>query len=577
MGRKGIGKLSLFSIANTIEVETVKDGQSNAFRMELADIEQEIADAEREGRTAGYPPKEITSTGLNHGHGTRITLKGLKKRQTIRTPDYLRQRIARRFSVLGPTRDFRVFVNGDEVAASDRGYYDKLRYLWTYGDQSAVLPLCTSLDRKQARDDDILPSTLKISGWLGAVRHANALKDSHGENLNRIAIYVRGKVAQEDVLSGFSERGVYASYLIGELHVDELDTYDGEGLEDEDAATSSRQQIVEGDERYVELRKVILNELRHIQLKWAEWREEAGMEEALKIPEVDRWVDGLSLDAKKEASKWIGRLYRMRVDSEASRKELLKHTVLAFEVFSAKGMLRSLEMIDDMSWAGVLEAIGRMDSLEALYYGEIVGQRIGVIRTLRSYVDSDSFEKVVRDYLFDHLWLLDPAWERVEGSEVMERSMKRIFDQTENIVGGIEITGRLDIKYRKTAGQHVVVELKRPGRKVSLLELLTDQISRYYEGAKAALEQQGLGNDTVDVVIVLGEFPVEWESGASRERALASLGQYRARVLFYDELLRNAEAAYADYLSKERQGQSIRMVLDAIEDFGGATESTNDG
>lgn len=48
------------------------------------------------------------------------------------------------------------------------------------------------------------------------------------------------------MLADLSERGVYASYLIGELHVDDFDQYDGPGtdtLEDDDATTSSRQRI----------------------------------------------------------------------------------------------------------------------------------------------------------------------------------------------------------------------------------------------------------------------------------------------------------------------------------------------
>jgi len=42
MGRKGIGKLSLFSIANTVEVFTVKDNMKSAFRMQADDIKKRI-------------------------------------------------------------------------------------------------------------------------------------------------------------------------------------------------------------------------------------------------------------------------------------------------------------------------------------------------------------------------------------------------------------------------------------------------------------------------------------------------------------------------------------------------------
>ena len=567
MGRKGIGKLSLFSIANSIDIETAKGGVTSAFRMELADIEREIANAEREKRAAQYSPRILGNSAFANAHGTRITLRELKKRQTIKSPDYLRTRIARRFSVVGPSQHFEVYVDGTAVLPRDRGYYDKVQYLWTYGEQQTVESLCTALERHEPRDEHIATSKLTVTGWLGTVKRANALKDDYGDNLNHIALYVRGKVAQEDLLGDFSERGVYANYLIGELHVDELDSYDGEGEEDEDAATSSRQQIVEGDERYGELGIVVHQELRNIQLKWAAWRGEAGMDQAMEIPELNRWAAALTPDARGEATKWIGRLYRIRMDSEESRKEMLKHTVLAFEVFSAKGVLHALDSIDDSSWPGVLDAIGRMDSLEAMYYGEIVSQRVGVIRTLRKLVDANELEKVVQQYLFQHLWLLDPAWERVEGSEVMERSMKTIFAQTDKEVNGVDLTGRLDIRYRKTAGQHVIVELKRPGIRVSLLELLNTQIEKYYEGALAALTQQGIGNETVDIVLVLGKDPMEWASTQRRERALGSLGQYRARVLFYDQLLYNAEAAYRDYLLKEKKGRSIRDVLNAIEDF----------
>ncbi len=42
MGRKGIGKLSLFSIAKIIKVETFKDGSRNGFVMSIDEIEKHI-------------------------------------------------------------------------------------------------------------------------------------------------------------------------------------------------------------------------------------------------------------------------------------------------------------------------------------------------------------------------------------------------------------------------------------------------------------------------------------------------------------------------------------------------------
>src|ERR1700740_787833 len=38
MGRKGIGKLSLFSVANSVEIRTTKGGEKNALRMTISGI-----------------------------------------------------------------------------------------------------------------------------------------------------------------------------------------------------------------------------------------------------------------------------------------------------------------------------------------------------------------------------------------------------------------------------------------------------------------------------------------------------------------------------------------------------------
>lgn len=239
MGRKGIGKLSLFSIANTVEVETAKGGLKSAFRMRLDDIRKKIR---AEGGNGTYEPEILPTDEIVFSHGTRIVLSSLRKRQTTATAKALRKRIARRFSIIGQRHGFRVFVDGTEVNPSDRDYYDKIRYIWTYGDQDDVLKLCGAPDAVEPRDDAIQSSRIMIEGWLATVKEVKHLKDEDGDNLNRIAVFVRGKMAQEDILSDFSERGVYASYLIGELRVDALDRYNGPGTDpDEDAATSSRQ------------------------------------------------------------------------------------------------------------------------------------------------------------------------------------------------------------------------------------------------------------------------------------------------------------------------------------------------
>ena len=92
------------------------------------------------------------------------------------------------------------------------------------------------------------------------------------------------------------------------------------------------------------------------------------------------------------------------------------------------------------------------------------------IKDFQGLLDEDAQEKVLQKYLFDHLWLLDPAWERATSSAVVESRLKEDGVIVDDLTKKEEL-GRVDIAYRTNAGKHVIVELKRAGRKMKLLEL----------------------------------------------------------------------------------------------------------
>ena len=155
-------------------------------------------------------------------------------------------------------------------------------------------------------------------------------------------------MAQEDMLADFSERGVDASYLIGELRVEGMDVYDGPGTEqDDDAATSSRQRLVEDDDRYQALIFFLGSELKHVQNRWSELRAEGGARKALEIPAVRDWMDGLKPAVRIRARKWLGKLNRIKMDDADEQKQLIKHAVLGFEFYRIHENLEALDSITD--------------------------------------------------------------------------------------------------------------------------------------------------------------------------------------------------------------------------------------
>lgn len=564
MGRKGIGKLSLFSIADTVKVETAKNGERSAFLMRLPDIRKKIES--EDGSDTTYTPEEVSSDAIDFEHGTRITLTDLRRKQTIATPKALRKRVARRFLII-ESDEFRVFINDDEVKVADREYYEKLQYLWTYGDQTDIINRATHLDEHEARDVATAPGGISVTGWLGTVKESSQLKDDEtSENLNRIAVFVRNKMAQEDILGAFTERGVYANYLIGELRVDGLDTWDGGSNRDADAATSSRQSLVEDDPRYAELKNFVAKELKHIQNKWGDWRVDSGARTALTIPEVSEWMNGLKPQTRTKAKKWIGKLNKIDIKDQNQQRSLIKQAVLAFEFHRVNESLETLEKVQDEGVPTLLELFAELDGLEANLYGQIVQGRIGVIRALEEKVDDNALEKVIQEYLFEHLWLIDPAWERAEATEYMERAVGKLFDAVDAKLTAEQKAGRIDIGYRKTAGKHVIIELKRPERPVSSYELL-EQIGKYRGGLQKILDQADNSHEPIEIVVLLGKTPTDWADAGGQDRSERMMAAQGARIAFYPTLMENAHRIYADYLAKRKDLDKLQKLMAAIDDF----------
>lgn len=566
MGRKGIGKLSLFSIANVVEVHTVRNGEKNAFRMELSGIRR-IASG---GGEKHYHPTPIEKPDIDLDHGTRIVLSDLNKKNTLATDANLRKRVARRFSILGPEHNFVVKVAGVEVTARDRDYYDKMELLFTFGDDAEVRDLAPQA-RVHHRPNNVFGNNLSVRGWLATVGHSKDIIDkddsADDRNLNRIAIFIRGKMARENMLPDFAEYGVYASYLIGELSVDGLDSYDGPGThEDEDIATSSRQTLVESDPRLKELKGFLREELKFIQRTWRAFKQDTGAQEAMQIPEIKVWVETLDPGIKGDAKNWLGKLNQLGISDVAKKKELMKHAVLAFEFNRLHSNLDHLKTVSEESMQDVLDVFRQVDGFEATLYGQIVQGRLKVIENLRTQVDENRKERLIQEYLYNHLWLLDPSWERADASQIMERRVCGLFDQVDAKLTDEERLGRIDIKYRKVSGEHVIIELKRPKRPITLAQLV-HQVGKYDRGFAKLLAAQNLSSERYSIVVVLGGFVEDYEDERGMAKVAETLAGSNARIVYYDEMLLRAEAAYREYLAKRQPIDALQKVIAAIQDY----------
>lgn len=574
MGRKGIGKLSLFSIAKTVEVYTTDGTDTNAFRMNVEAIRDQIGgdddDEDEVSRDAYYPEELDEFPDDLDGSGTKIVLKNLKKEHIYNTEEALRKRLARRFSVIGESHDFVVRVNGQPIEITDRDYFHKLQFLWTlddgewYGEESkAYEDYCPNLDEDPIQLNNETESGYEIEGWIGAVEKPKQLEVSYGgekDDLNKITLLVRGKMAKEDLLDDFNDSGHYTHYLVGELQANFLDLNDRD-----DISTTNREDIVQIDERYQELLDLLYDVLNEIRSDWDELRNQQGSKKARQIPAVDDWYQRLDSTKQQKARQLFGKMNKITTDSEEERRELFQYGILAFERLRYKENLERIDELDPEDVESVNEVFVDLDDLEASLYYQIVKQRIEVIKELKRSIDEERQERVLQDHIFDHLWLLEPSWERATESHYKEQSITSEFeDELPDSLTDEEVRGRVDIKYRLETGRHVIVELKRPGRSIETPDLMS-QGNRYRRTLKKILRDRGRGDERVEVAFVLGGEPSDWDDDTEREEWEDSLEEKNMRVLSYRTLLDNAEEAYGSYLEREREVGEIAEVIERIE------------
>ncbi len=554
MGRKGLGKLSLFSIAKRIEVQSMKGAEAYGFRMSVDGINRSI-----EKKEAYYLPEPMLTDDITVVGGTKIVLFDIKRQKLGHSAVALRKRLARRFSIIGERYDFRITINGQPITANDRGDLAIAQFLWTFGDFDPAPSSIPKVIVREALPDrcDLWPNGRKVAGWIGTAGSPKQLDSNDAGNLNGIVVFARGRLFHENILEKVNDGRLYTKYLTGQIEADFLDQ-DG----DPDIATSDRQRVQEDDERYVALLSFLKSSLARVEKRWTEWRREHEVEKAKKNSEaLAEWFETLPDGLRKSAKTLIGKLSGLPVDEEDDRKLLYRHGILAFERMRLRGSTEELAAsVNDVD--KLLRLLADRDALEASLYRDIVKSRLDAIKNFQGIVDEDTKEKVLQQYLFDHLWLLDPAWERATDSQIME---SRLLDNgiTTKDLTEKERLGRVDIAYRTYAGKHIIVELKKADRKLKLLELQA-QGQTYVDKLRKILIAQGESSPNIEVVFVLGKAVNEESEIPDRVKASMTAVSPGSRIVHYDMLIRGAEEAYSEYLKKSRELDKLEKIVNRI-------------
>ena len=550
MGRKGIGKLSLFSIADKITIISKrKDTKVCGLIMDVNTIKKCAKNNKK------YHPQEINESTLKDCNisetGTIIQLEKLQKERIVQAP--LKKALARRFSCIDD--DFKISLNKETISYLDREYFTQLEYCWILGKEQDIPQKINSTLQTIPQDEKeiihIEDDSIKISGWIGTV-------NSHKKEDNILPLVIRKKIAHENLLDIIGVNQVGASYIVGEIYADYLDSDT-----DIDIATTNRQGIIEDDPRFKAMTTFLHEQIKKIAGQWSKKRAKEGSAKIIdKYKGVKEWYDNLDNNNKKKADAVLGRIHTIRADAN-EEKEFVKAGVLAVEKSKTLNLFEDLDTITPESLKTISELLKNYETWEASSYYEITSKRLKVIKELERMINEEKLEKAFQEYIYEHLWLLDPGFERPTENEEMEKSLKKIAEETDVSVSLTEEEekARVDILYRYSGAEHVIVELKRENVFVDHHKLIT-QIDKYREGLERILQAKSANNKiegNVRVLVLIGSDA--YRKLQNNSLFSADMKTRNCDVLTYQHLLANSRKRYQSYLDKQKEAGKI---LDTI-------------
>ncbi|MEI8129650.1 MAG: TIGR02391 family protein [bacterium] len=288
-GRKGLGKLAIFGIAEKIQIQTIKGGIKNVFEMDLNKIFAT--------KTPPYKPDIVTKNEpTTLPSGTRLVLSEIKRRAPFNIEE-IKESVAKRFAFA--VDDFIVFLgdNKSESLAIDNN--TKWGYIQVLNDWKFPESDCSR---------DSFASTNGIEGAI--ITSEKPLK----EDQRGIFLYARGKLVNPNEFYGVKATLSLAyNYMTGFLNVDYVDDFS------KDFIITSRDGLIWEREELQPLRYWLKEQIQNIEKQWNDKRTEHKENKISKKLGVNfkTWTDTMPPQIQKSITNLVSKILdKPEIDEE---------------------------------------------------------------------------------------------------------------------------------------------------------------------------------------------------------------------------------------------------------------------
>ncbi len=461
MGRKGIGKLAGFGIAEDIVLKSVKNGNLVQFTLNYTTLRN----LETVGNFEFFP--EI-NTQTDEPSGVTVTFKKLKLTRSISVESF-RKSMARRFAL--SSDEMEISVNGVPITKDNLDF-----------------------DFRIPETDEIWHSE-NIEGfgtvkyWFGFLK--NTIKDAE---LRGISVFARERVAQFTPfffnLTGGINGQVGLEYLTGQIQAETLD-------QDDDFIATDRQTV-----NWQFTKAQILEQWGQQKVKdlCKEWKKRKDDKNILKFRhnygEFYSRIKNLQGQEKEDLVSALEKISTLERIEEDDFKVIANSMIAGVERESVKKVIQRINTASEEALPELLDAINEWDIISAVSTAEIVFGRIKIIEQFKKHIDNRLPEKTgkglldMQDFIKQHPWLLGHHYEQLTPADFHHEKgidkwiEKVLFETNKEYSSANERDGRrFDLLCIKNDWLIVVLELMRPGKPEDYDHLM--RLNRYVSRIQA--------------------------------------------------------------------------------------------
>lgn len=454
-GRKGIGKLAGFGIADTLEVQTVyKDNDKNVktkaliwFRLDLDKIKKAKGPVPVTLVFAG--PVSKAPTGARTKKGTTVTLRRLHDRRAQNSARF-RRSMAERFLLVGPK--FRVRLNNKGLRPEEI----KVQWRWP----------------KSGWRTENVPGCGPVQYWIGFTKKTR--KQNEGE-LNGILIYTRGKISQESTnfeISGGTTGQHGLRYLVGMVRAEWLDV----GVDGSDFIATPRDSIAWESLQGAAFKDWGQNLVRKSLAEWAKRRTDLRKKQITKInPKVAERINRLAPSYREAALEFVDKFTSVEMEP-TEFEEIFSWFLDALENATLRSILQKLKASDVKDLQKLDDLLSKMEIRTAITLLQIIDSNLVAIDTLERLHRENAKERaVLSTHLEKNAWLIDPTWMLNKTEARVATWIKNEFNLEE--AGESGDSDRADFFCVAVGGVLHIVEIKRGAHVATTKDVL--QAAKY--------------------------------------------------------------------------------------------------